>query len=40
LRFVTDPALIAGLELRSPHFVLHNSWAADLAQIGKALKDA
>lgn len=40
LRFVTDPALIAGLELRSPHFVLHNSWAADLVQIGKALKDA
>jgi F-type H+-transporting ATPase subunit b len=40
LRFVTDPDLIAGLELHSPHFVLHNSWAADLAHIGKALKDA
>ena len=40
LRFVTDPDLIAGLELRSPHFVLHNSWAADLAQISKAVKDA
>ncbi len=40
LRFVTDPALIAGLELHSPHFVLHNSWAADLVQIGEALKDA
>jgi len=40
LRFVTDPDLIAGLELRSPHFVLHNSWAADLAHIAKTLKDA
>lgn len=40
LRFVTDPDLIAGLELRSPHFVLHNSWQADLMQIGKAVKDA
>ena len=40
LRFVTDPELIAGLELRSPHFVLHNSWQADLVQIGKAINDA
>jgi F-type H+-transporting ATPase subunit b len=40
LRFTTDPDLIAGLELRSPHFVLHNSWAADLAEIRKAVKDA
>lgn len=40
LRFVTDPDLIAGLELRSPHFVLRNSWQADLAQITKAVKDA
>ncbi len=40
LRFVTDPALIAGLELRSPHFVLHNSWQADLDQVRKAVKDA
>jgi F-type H+-transporting ATPase subunit b len=40
LRFVTDPDLIAGLELHSPHFVLHNSWAADLAHLAKALKDA
>lgn len=40
LRFVTDPNLIAGLELRSPHFVLRNSWQADLAQIRKAVKDA
>jgi len=40
LRFVTDPDLIAGLELRSPHFVLRNSWQADLTQIHKAVKDA
>jgi F-type H+-transporting ATPase subunit b len=40
LRFVTDPALIAGLELRSPHFALHNSWQADLEQVRKAVKDA
>lgn len=40
LRFVTDPALIAGLELRSPHLVLHNSWQADLDVIQKAVKDA
>jgi F-type H+-transporting ATPase subunit b len=33
LRFVTDPDLIAGLELRSAHFVLHNSWRADLETI-------
>lgn len=39
LRFVTDPGLIAGIELRSPHFVLHNSWQADLAQIRKAVTD-
>jgi F-type H+-transporting ATPase subunit b len=40
LRFVTDPDLIAGLELRSPHFVLHNSWQADLTQVRKAVNDA
>ncbi|MEY8099471.1 F0F1 ATP synthase subunit delta [Falsihalocynthiibacter sp. S25ZX9] len=40
LHFVTDPDLIAGLELRSAHFVLHNSWQADLARIRKAVKDA
>lgn len=40
LRFVTDPDLIAGLELRSPHFVLHNSWQADLRQVRKAVNDA
>lgn len=40
LHFVTDPTLIAGLELRSAHFVLHNSWKADLSQVRKAVKDA
>jgi F-type H+-transporting ATPase subunit b len=37
LNFVTDPALIAGYELHSDHFVLHNSWQADLAAILKEL---
>ena len=40
LNFVTDAGLIAGLELRTPHFVLHNSWQADLAGILKDLKHA
>ena len=30
LRFVTDPSLIAGLELRGAHASLHGNWAADL----------
>jgi F-type H+-transporting ATPase subunit b len=37
LTFRTDPALIAGLELHSPHFTLRNSWRADLARIAVAL---
>jgi F-type H+-transporting ATPase subunit b len=40
LRFVTDPDLIAGLELRGAHFVLHNSWRADIEQILKEIGDA
>jgi F-type H+-transporting ATPase subunit b len=40
LRFVTDPALIAGLELRSAHFVLRNSWRADLETIRKEVENA
>jgi F-type H+-transporting ATPase subunit b len=40
IRFTIDPDLIAGLDLRSPHFVLHNSWQADLAQVRKAVNDA
>ncbi len=37
LTFRTDPALIAGHELHSPHFSLRNSWRADLARIAAAL---
>lgn len=40
LTFVTEPALIAGLELRTAHFVLHNSWRSDLERILKDLKNA
>ncbi|SLN25762.1 F0F1 ATP synthase subunit B family protein [Roseisalinus antarcticus] len=40
LRFETDPALIAGLELRAPHLALRNSWQADLERLGKDLRDA
>ncbi|MCR8723802.1 F0F1 ATP synthase subunit B family protein [Frigidibacter sp. ROC022] len=40
LRFVTEPELIAGFELRTSHFVLHNSWQADLDAILKELKHA
>jgi len=39
-RLVTEPDLIAGLELRSPHFVLHNSWRADLENILKEVENA
>jgi F-type H+-transporting ATPase subunit b len=31
--FTTDPSLIAGLELRGPHFSLRNSWRADLDKL-------
>ena len=31
--FKVDPALIAGLELRGPHFIVTNSWRADLDRI-------
>jgi F-type H+-transporting ATPase subunit b len=40
LTFVTDPELIAGLELRTAHFELHNSWRSDLARILEDLKHA
>ncbi|ASJ74762.1 hypothetical protein [Granulosicoccus antarcticus] len=40
LSFVVDPDLINGLELRSKHFVLHNSWQADLAVVLKEMKGA
>jgi F-type H+-transporting ATPase subunit b len=39
LDFATDPALIAGYELRSPHFALRNSWRADLDRIAAALAE-
>lgn len=38
LTFRTDPALIAGFELHSPHFVLRNSWQADLQRITDELR--
>lgn len=31
--FKVDPDLIAGLELRSPHLIIANSWRADLTRI-------
>jgi len=37
LTFRTEPALLAGLELHSAHFILRNSWRADLARIAAAL---
>jgi F-type H+-transporting ATPase subunit b len=40
LTFKADPALIEGIELHAPHFVLTNSWQADLAEISKDLKHA
>jgi F-type H+-transporting ATPase subunit b len=40
LSFVADETLIAGIELRTAHFALRNSWQADLAQIEKAVRDA
>jgi F-type H+-transporting ATPase subunit b len=40
LRLVTDPGLIAGLELHSAHFVLHNSWRADLETVLRELQNA
>lgn len=39
-RLVTDPDLIAGLELRHAHFVLHKSWRADLENILKEVENA
>lgn len=40
LAVAADPDLIAGLELRSAHFVLHNSWRADLVTILSEVADA
>jgi F-type H+-transporting ATPase subunit b len=33
ISFKSDPALIAGLELRGPQLIVRNSWRADLARI-------
>jgi F-type H+-transporting ATPase subunit b len=40
LNFRADPDLIAGFELHSPHFVLHNSWRADLTAILQGIDHA
>jgi F-type H+-transporting ATPase subunit b len=40
LHVVTDHSLIAGLELRSGRFVLHNSWRTDLESILKEVENA
>lgn len=39
LRFEVDPQLIAGLELRSPHALVRNSFSAELARIRETLLD-
>jgi F-type H+-transporting ATPase subunit b len=40
LSFRAAPDLIAGFELYTPHFVLHNSWRADLTAILKGMDHA
>lgn len=40
LTFQTDPEIIAGLELNGPHFILANSWRADLERIREELGNA
>lgn len=40
LKFITEPGLLSGLELGSAHFVVHNSWRADLAAILEEMTDA
>ena len=37
LAFRADPALIAGIELRSRHTIVRNSWRADLDRIREEL---
>ena len=39
INFLVEPDLIAGLELRGPHFTLKNSWQADLAAIAGELNN-
>ena len=40
MTFRTDPALISGIELHGPHFVISNSWRADLGRILKDIRHA
>lgn len=40
LAFRADPDLIAGAELRGPHFTLRDTWRADLARIETELRHA
>lgn len=40
LSFAVDPALLAGLELTSPHLSIRNSWRADLQRIAATLAHA
>lgn len=37
-RFIVDPSLIAGIELRGSHARLHNNWRADLDRIAEELR--
>jgi F-type H+-transporting ATPase subunit b len=37
--FRTDPTLVAGIELASPHAVIRNSWRDDLAKVAHALHE-
>lgn len=39
ISFKMDPALIAGIELHGSHFILRNSWRADLDRIVEDLSD-
>jgi F-type H+-transporting ATPase subunit b len=38
LRFLADPALLAGAELRAPHTLIRNHWQADLDRIAQELR--
>lgn len=39
ITYRTDPALIAGLELRGPHLLVTNSWQADIALLLAEARD-
>jgi F-type H+-transporting ATPase subunit b len=38
LSFRTDPTLVAGIELATPHAVIRNSWQEDLEKVTRALQ--